>query len=137
MGNAKTAEDAFNPEPGKSKTSVPKLPESLLQDIDGLKRIQDFHAKMLAENLADRYEAQHALTALEAAKALANRRKMLETGKLPPFSEPTASAADRVYADTIKRLCDGLTEVLNSYKDTENPTQKNIYQLWTKTNNRP
>jgi hypothetical protein len=49
----------------------------------------------------------HASLAREAAAAAAERRRLMAEGKLTPLPEPAQAAADKLYADTARRLAAG------------------------------
>lgn len=96
-----------------------------------LPRVQRFHAALVAAGLGDSYEAAHARLAVEALAAFTARLTLLAEGKLPPLPEPSAYAADKCYLSTATKLCDGLAKTLGSYKGSDDPHKKRVYQVWS------
>ena len=96
-----------------------------------LAKLRTFHTRLAAAGLAESAEAAHARLAIEAAAAFHERLRLLAAGKLAPLPEPSAYAADKCYLATAAKLCDGLAQALNSYKGSDEPHRKQVYQLWS------
>ena len=96
--------------------------------------LRRFHQSLLAGGLGGSYEAAHARLALECLSTIHERAKLLQEGKLRPLANPaSASAADRLYLDTARKLSDGLSQVLRKYEDSPDPHKQTIAVLWKQT----
>jgi hypothetical protein len=124
----------------KSKTQNPKSqsggshsPSPAFANLapldERVRKLRDFHERLVASGFGDSYEAVHAQLALDAAAAVHARARLLMEGKLPLLSEGSQSAADRSYVDTVVRLCDGLDEVLKSDLGSAEPRRREIARL--------
>ncbi len=96
-----------------------------------LAKLSKFHERLAGANLGESYEAAHARLAIEAAAAFHERLRLLAAGKLAPLPEPSAYAADKCYLATAARLCDGLAKTIASYRGSDDPRKKQVYQLWS------
>jgi hypothetical protein len=93
-------------------------------------RVRRFHTAIVRAGLADSYEAAHARLALRCLSAAHNRFQMLASGTLKPLPARSAVAADKLYLETVSKLCDGLEKVLNGYASSQDPQQKKAYRAW-------
>ena len=109
--------------------AVAKRPPA--EELPGFKRVHAFYKKLVEAGLGDCYEAQHARLAMEYAATFSERRRMLEQGTIQPLPEERSqSAAHKSYADTVRKLRDGLETTLQSYADSTDPHKKRVHQLW-------
>ena len=107
--------------------------EDPLEGVEGIEHVRAFHVRLLKHGLGADYVARHAALAVRAADALRTRRHMLATGALEPLPDPSGVAADKVYVDTVTKLCDGLIHLLNSYAEADDPAKKHLHNLWTES----
>ena len=105
------------------------LPASLAQ-ADA--RLTAFVAGMRVAGFADsRYEAAHALTALDSAAAWSSRCAGLLNGTIEPLASPVSeAAADALFVATASNLASGLATVLDGYANATDPQQRAIYAVW-------
>jgi len=102
-----------------------------IQELPGFKRVHVFYTKLVEAGLGECYEAQHARLAMEYAATFSERRRMIDEGTIEPLAEERSqSAAHKSYADTVRKLRDGLETVLGSYADSTDPHKKRVHQLW-------
>ncbi|MBI3851167.1 MAG: hypothetical protein HY298_12970 [Verrucomicrobia bacterium] len=94
-------------------------------------RVREFHRQLLAAHLGETYEAAHAKLALDFAEVTAARRELLLAGKLRRLPEPSQTAADKSYTETLAKLCDGLESVLKSYERSPDAPRRKMFQLWS------
>ncbi len=77
------------------------------------KRVQAFHRAMTAKRLGETYPAQHARLALECLHIANARAGLFASGKLEKLpSAQSQAAADQLYADTAKKLAEGLAKAM-------------------------
>ena len=101
-------------------------------EIDArITRIRKFHQGLVSSGLADSYEAAHARLAVEYLAATCERLKMLSEGKLKRLSGQSQYAADNCYFSTTAKLCEGLERTVDSYKDSEDAHEKQVYLIWS------
>lgn len=98
--------------------------------VKRLSRVREFHRQLLAVDLGATYEAAHAKLILDFAEATATRRELLRADKLSRLSEPTQTAADKSYDETLTKLCDGLESVMKSSERSPDATRNKIFELW-------
>ena len=67
------------------------------------------------------YEAEHARLAVDCISVAGQRLQLIEGGKIKPLAGASEAAADRCYADTATKLCDGLEAVLKTYEHAGDP----------------
>jgi hypothetical protein len=119
---------------GRSPSRARDAASPPLADLAGLEtravRLRDFERRLVAAGLGASYEASHARLAAECVTAAGLRQQLIEQGKLKPLPAASEAAADRSYADTATKLCDGLEAVLKRYAQAGNRRQENIYELW-------
>jgi hypothetical protein len=96
-----------------------------------------FYDRCVQAKLADSYEACHARLICESYVALLQRRQSLAAGKIAPLAEASQAAADQSYADTYRRLSQGLAAVLDSYAASELPARKQLYELYMHKDENP
>ena len=100
----------------------------LLADSARLYRFQEL---LHQEDLLHTYPAAHARLALEALAAAHRRFALLAEGELERLTNPiSATAADRLYLDTARKLADGLAQLLASYPTATDPQMQRIGRLW-------
>ena len=119
-------------EPAKPELGAPvwkELEPSLAGMTNRLDRVQKFYGRLSEANLASGYEAAHAKLILDCAAVIARRKALLAQQKLPPLPDATAVAAEKLYVQTVVRLCDGLDALLISYSKSEDPSQKRVFAL--------
>jgi hypothetical protein len=58
------------------------------------------------------------------------RQELLRAGKIHPLPEASQIAADRSYAETVAKLCDGLESVMKSYEQSPDSAHQKTLQLW-------
>ncbi len=85
---------------------------------------------MFEADLAETYEAAHAKLALDCVATIREHCKLLEKGKIKELPAQSQRAAELSYIDTAVKHCTGITTVLESYAQSENPEKRRIYQLW-------
>ena len=95
-----------------------------------LERVRAFYDRLVKAGLGGCYEAEHAKLAIEYVGTLRQRRALLEKGTIEPLPEPSQSAADKSYMETVIKLCEGLRNVVQAYADSQQPEQRRIYTLW-------
>jgi hypothetical protein len=123
------------PRASKSTSREPRAEgrERVIGLDERVRKLRDFHQRLVAAGFGDSYEAAHAQLALDAAAAVHARARLLSEGKIPLLSEASQDAADRSYVDTVVRLCDGLDEVLKSDESSAEPRRQEIARLWRAT----
>lgn len=93
-------------------------------------RLRVFHDRLTAE-LGASYEADHVRLALDAVRAIHERRHLLATGKLHPLPRPASqAAADESYQAAATKLIDGFEMVIKTYKGSSDPRRQKIYDLY-------
>ncbi len=95
-----------------------------------LARVLAFQGKLFKERLEETYEAAHAGLILDCARAVADRDELRRAGKLTLLPEPSQAAADRLFDETVFRLCDGLEAKLESYRNSAVAKQRKMFELW-------
>lgn len=80
--------------------------------------------------LAQTYEAAHARLILGQWLTVLRRMELQNAGKLPRLSEPSQTAADKSYVDTLAKLCDGLEKALDGYSDSRLAERRRIAEIW-------
>ena len=93
-------------------------------------KLRDFQRHLAAEGLGSTYAAAHAQLATECVATAALRLQLIEQGKIKPLPPPSETAADKAYAQTATKLCDGLDAVLKSYEKSNDSQQHRIWQAW-------
>ncbi len=91
---------------------------------------REFHRRLVAAGLGERYEAAHAQLAVDSVDRLYLRRALQQPGVIKPLPEPAQAAADKAYLDTADRLCAGLEAVLKTYGHSNDSTRRKIHRLW-------
>ncbi len=94
-------------------------------------RLRVFYHALAANKLENTYEGRHARLILEQFRAIHERQQLKAAGKLAVLPEPSQTAADKLYVDTLFKLEQGLAKVLDSYANGTEPVKKAIYQAWT------
>jgi hypothetical protein len=82
--------------------------------------------------LESSYEAEHARLAARCISVAGQRLQKLESGKIKPLAAASEEAADRCYADTATKLCDGLEVVLKTYEQAGDQRKAKVYEAWVK-----
>jgi hypothetical protein len=88
-----------------------------------------FQRRLIGVGLGDSYEAAHVQLALDAIDTIAERRRLFTQRNRTPLPPRSQAAADQLYLDTARKLCDGLHRVLNFYKESPDPQRRQMYQL--------
>jgi hypothetical protein len=117
------------PRSGGSHSPSPAFAGLALLD-DQVRKLHDFHHRLVAAGFGDSYEAAHAQLALDAVAAVQARARMQTEGKIPPPPEASQAAADRSYEDTVVRLYEGLDDVLRSAEGSADARRREIARLW-------
>ncbi|MCL4178691.1 MAG: hypothetical protein KJ072_13240 [Verrucomicrobia bacterium] len=116
------------PPPGQAAASAPPEIVQLLADATRLHRFQEL---LRQDDLAYTYPAAHARLALDALAAAHHRFTLLADDKLQPLANPVSrAAADRLYLDTARKLCDGLAQMLTTYGTATDPDKLRMARLW-------
>lgn len=97
-----------------------------------VERMREFHRLLLAARLGETYEAAHARLILDFAEVTAARRELLRADKIHRLPEPSQTAADKSYDETLAKLCDGLDSVLKSYERSSDAPRSKMFQLWSR-----
>ena len=95
-------------------------------------RLRDFERRLAAAGLGASYEAEHARLAADCVEVAGQRRQLIEGGKIKPLAGASEAAADRCYADTATKLCDGLEAVLKTYEHAGDQRKTKVYDAWVK-----
>jgi hypothetical protein len=85
---------------------------------------------LVAADLADSYESAHARLAVDFRTAACRRFTLLAEGNLPRLPERSQHAADRLYLDTLARLCEGLEKTVTAYEGASDGRRKRIHEAW-------
>lgn len=96
-------------------------------------RIRDFYQVLASAGLSGTYEAEHARLIADYHAVTNKRFQMLSEGTLEKLPGKSQYAADKLYLDTISKLCNGLMKAIGSYKTAEDAHKKRIYTIWTRT----
>lgn len=132
LGKAVRDEPLLN-EPTQRRTALPAeadLPAEL-RPLHERIRVMDQFADALAQaGLENSYEAAHAHMAIASAVAAEQRQAMLGHGKLVPLPDASQKAADASYIETTRRLLEGLESVLENYRQSDEPHERNIFNIW-------
>jgi hypothetical protein len=94
-------------------------------------RLRGFCHRLEAAGLAGSYEAAHARLAVDFRTAVCRRFDLLARGKLSRLSDRSQQAADRLYLDTLARLCEGLEKTVTAYAGTGDGRRKKVYRIWS------
>ncbi len=134
LGAAKPASRQL---PERSLVSEWKSPTARAVVSDGtlgqrVERVREFHRQLTAAKLGKTYEAAHAQLILDFAEATAERRELVQTDKIRRLPEPSQTAADKSYPDTLGKLCDGLDSVLKSYASSPDASRSKMFLLWSR-----
>jgi hypothetical protein len=95
-------------------------------------RLREFERRLVAAGLGASYEAAHARLAVGCISVAGQRLQLIESGKIKPLAGASEAAADRCYADTAKKLCDGLEAVLKTYERSDDQRKTKVYEAWVK-----
>jgi hypothetical protein len=96
-------------------------------------RLRDFERRLAAKGLGSTCAAAHARLAADSVAAAGQRRRLVAEGSIKPLAAASEAAANRVYAESAAKLCDGLELVLKGYEKAGNPEQRKIHEAWLKT----
>lgn len=89
-----------------------------------------FLQRLEQAGLAQTYEGAHAQLILRQWLTVLRRAELQNTGKLARLPEPSQTAADKSYVDTLTKLCDGLEKVLDGYADSRSAGKQRITEIW-------
>jgi hypothetical protein len=67
---------------------------------------------------------------LSCAQAVANRDNLRRAGKLELLPEPSQAAADKLFVETVFKLCDGLEAKMQSYQNATDLKRRKVFELW-------
>lgn len=96
-----------------------------------VERVRGFYRRLDSARLDKTYEAAHARLLLDFAEVTAKRRELLRADKLTRLAEPSQTAADKSYDETLTKLYDGLDAVLKSYAHSPDSHRMKLFQLWS------
>ena len=92
-----------------------------------------FYQTLVIHKLADSYEAAHARLALQSIAATHERAQQIRAGKIRALEPASERAADQLYFDTARKLCDGLISTLDGYEGSRDFQKQTIAKLWKQT----
>jgi hypothetical protein len=98
----------------------------------GLAQMGALYNGLRAAGLGESYEARHAWLIVWHLQALRERLALEQEGKLPALAPVSQRAADASYLEAAKRLEEGLRRVLRSYEKSEDPHQRQVWEVWRK-----
>ena len=116
--------DELGPYSGKDTSTLAPPADAALA------RLHSFYTGLAESGLGESYEAQHARLAVDYAAVVNKRQHMLSNGAIKPLPEPSQSAADKSYVDTVTKLREGLEAVMQSYEGSSDPHKKRVHHLW-------
>ncbi len=96
-------------------------------------RVQQFLRALATSDMAfdSGYEEAHARLAIDAVRALVERKRLLASGEIVPLPKASEEAAGRFYVDTATRLLDGLDAVVNGYRGSRDRRRARVYRLYS------
>jgi hypothetical protein len=95
-------------------------------------RLREFEQRLTTAGLGASYEAEHARLASDCIEVAGQRLQLIEAKTINPLAAASEEAADRCYADTATKLCDGLEAVLKTYEHAGDPRKAKVYDAWVK-----
>ncbi len=95
-----------------------------------LARLMEFQSRMLDKGFGQTFEAAHAQLVLDCARSVAKRDDLKRAGQLQPLPAASQIAADKLFVETVFRLCDGLEAKLETYRDAPEANRRKMYELW-------
>ena len=98
---------------------------------DRVAKLEAFQKSLKQAGLVDSYESGHARLIVEAVHAMHQRAALLKDGKLEKLPEPSAAAADKIYADTPTKLFNGFVKVMERYAKSSNECEAAIARIWS------
>jgi hypothetical protein len=110
-----------------AKTSAPAPLASLKERISTFARLLQ---RLDQAGLAQTYEAAHAQLILRQWLTIMKRAELQSTGKLAQLPEPSQTAADKSYVETLTKLCEGLEKVVDGYADSRLAEKRRIHEIW-------
>lgn len=96
-----------------------------------LARVREFHRRLTVSRLGESYEAAHAKLILDCAQVATERRGLRQAGILHVLPEASQAAADKLYDETVAKLCAGLEATVKSYQDTTDKARRKVLELWS------
>ncbi|GIV18648.1 MAG: hypothetical protein KatS3mg023_0399 [Armatimonadota bacterium] len=121
------------PVPAKSvlsefaKVSAPASLAPLRERVSTFAR---FLQRLEQAGLAQTYEGSHAQLILRQWLTVLRRVELQSMGKLARLPEPSQTAADKSYVDTLTKLCDGLEKVLDGYAHSRLAEKRRLAEIW-------
>ncbi|MGC8783691.1 MAG: hypothetical protein ACP5RN_04835 [Armatimonadota bacterium] len=112
---------------GFAKASAPASLVSLKDRVSPFVR---FLQRLEQAGLAQTYAAAHAQLILRQWLVVLQRAELHSAGKLARLPEPSQTAADKSYVDTLTKLCDGLEKVLDGDADSRLAEKRRIAGIW-------
>ncbi len=110
-----------------AKASAPAPLAPLKERVSAFARLLQ---RLEQAGLAQTYEAAHALLILRQWLTVLKRAELQATDRLARLPEPSQTAADKSYVETLTRLCDGLEKVLDGYADSRLAEKRRIHEIW-------
>jgi len=95
-------------------------------------RLRNFERLLATAGLGVSYEAAHARLAVDCIEVAGQRLQLIEAKAIKPLAAASEEAADRCYADTATKLCDGLESVLKTYEHAGDQRKSKVYDAWVK-----
>jgi hypothetical protein len=92
--------------------------------------LQAFVERLAGAGYGGSYEAAHARLAIQAIRAMEQRRRLQGEGKLAALSQGTQAAADQSYVETANRLCEGLERLMASYERSPDARALRIARIY-------
>ena len=91
---------------------------------------RSFARRLASERLGSTFEVAQAELAAQTIDAACSRYDLQQRGALKPLPEPSQTAANKSYADTAMKLCNGLETVLKSYETSADSARQRMYRAW-------
>ncbi len=135
LGDAKPARLPKPTLPVPAKTVLSELakapaPASLAPLRERVSTFALFLQQLEQAGLVQTYEAAHAQLILRQWLTVLRRAELQSAGKLVRLPEPSQTAADKSYVDTLTKLCDGLEKVLDGYAHSRPAEKQRITEIW-------
>ncbi len=92
-------------------------------------RLENFQKRLHDSGLGGGCEDEHARLAFKCMEAAQRRKTMLKNGVIDPLPDASEKAADQSYADTARKLFDGLDLLMQSYAKETGP-RKAMSDCW-------
>lgn len=120
--------------PGVTKQSGGKtaaFADALGHDLaNRVSRVGKLYRRLQSRGSGETYEAAHVRLILDSAQAVAARDELRRSGKLQLFPPASQAAADKLFVETVLKLCDGLEAKLASYEHAAGDQQRHLWRTW-------